>query len=432
MIDVTFFVATLTIVGSLNIDDSCPSLTTFDTLEEYHGAGIKETPGYQVFLTDEASKNGAYCLDGSVPDFYFRVGADNGVNKFIFYLQGGGWCASLKSCAQRTGNDLGSSKFDSSVANIAAGAPYLSSNETINPLTYNWNTVYIRYCDGSSYSSNNETILEYNSTLNLYFRGFRILNGVFNVLNKNYNLSLASDVLLTGCSAGALGVFFHADYVYDLITKIKGNENFNYMSMPDAGYFMQVNHYITMMNFNWNYGNLTMSLNQNCVNHYKKISLNKSKSSSNNSSSNSNSSKKLIDETKIEYISDDSDSIIQCMYAPNIAPFIQRKMFSVQSQYDSNQIANMGQNADNATLINQYGQNLTKFYIERFIDTSDNHFGWLVSCYEHCIFSYEMWNHITIDGYTVAQAQVNAWYNNATNQRFLFQNYTYPCDTCCN
>ena len=54
-----------------------------------------------------------WCLDGSVPNIYYRPGTGNGINKFSIYEQGGGWCA-----------------------------PYLSSEKSINPLSYNWNTIY--------------------------------------------------------------------------------------------------------------------------------------------------------------------------------------------------------------------------------------------------------------------------------------------------
>ena len=383
-------------------DNACPSLTMFNTIEEYDSANTGEIPAYQIFLSEEASKNGAVCLDGSVPDFYYRAGSGDGINKFILYFQGGGWCANLHQCAAKVGNILGSTKYDKNISNIATGTPYLSSNKTINPLTYNWNAVYFRYCDGSSYSSNNETILAYNSTINLYFRGFRILNGVVNVLKETYDFIQATDVILSGCSAGALGVFWHSDYVYDLISNIKSeggiaDTNFNYMAMPDAGYFMQVNlGYIDAMNFNWNYFNLSNSLNKNCVNNYTS-----------------------------------SGSVYPCMYAFNVAPFIKNKVFSLQSQYDSDQIAGMGNKNKNLTYINEYGKNLTHYYITNYINTNQNHFGWLVSCYEHCIFSYADWNHITINGMTAAQAQINAWNSNDTNLRFLFQNYTYPCNNCC-
>ena len=168
--------------------EECPRLQTFNTIEQYRASistGYRiEDPLYQVIMTQEAETNGAYCLDGSVPDFYYRSGSGDGINKFIIYLQGGGWCGSIENCVQRSGTYLGSSKFNGAFAYPSYFAPYLSSNQSLNPLTYNWNTIYVPYCDASSFTSDNETVLQYNSTVNLYWRGFRILKGVINVLQK--------------------------------------------------------------------------------------------------------------------------------------------------------------------------------------------------------------------------------------------------------
>ena len=199
-----------------------PTFNSYATLDEYFAnEPVSETPAEQILMKDQSSKYGAYCLDGTVPDFYYRAGTGDGKTKFHMYLQGGGWCASLNQCAERTDGHLGSSKYDGQYSNIGAGAPYLSSNQSINPLTYNWHSIYIRYCDGTSYAGNNDTLTVYNSTLSLRFRGWRILNGVLNTLRDSYGLSTATDVLLSGCSAGALGVFFHANYVYDWILQLK-------------------------------------------------------------------------------------------------------------------------------------------------------------------------------------------------------------------
>ena len=35
---------------------------------------------------------------------------------------------------------------------------YLDTNPINNPLSYNWNTIYVRYCDCSSFVGNNDTI----------------------------------------------------------------------------------------------------------------------------------------------------------------------------------------------------------------------------------------------------------------------------------
>ena len=174
----------------------------------------------------------------------------------------------------------------------------------------------------------------------------------------------------------------------------KDNKPFNYMAMPDAGYFMEVSHYIGMMEFCYAYSNWTIGLNQDCVKYYK----------------------------------DNKMDIKECMYAVNIAPFIKVKMFSTQSQYDSNQIANAHTNS--SEVINEYGKNLTHWYLDRYINTSNNHYGWLVSCYQHCTGSKE-WNDIVIDKYDISQAQMNAWYGNTSYGQLLFQNKTYPCNSCC-
>ena len=54
-----------------------------------------------------------------------------------------------------------------------------------------------------SFSGNNETVLKGNNANDtvLYFRGWRILNGVFQDLAANYNWGRATDVLISGCSA---------------------------------------------------------------------------------------------------------------------------------------------------------------------------------------------------------------------------------------
>ena len=372
------------------VKSDCEStpLKTYKTMKEYVANEKTETAAQQVLMINQEE---AVCLDGSVADFYYRAGFSDGVNKFHIYLEGGGWCIGLDYCAQRATTTLGSSKYDGQYANIAAGAPYLSSNQSINPLSYNWNSIFVRYCDGFMYASNNNTIYKYNSSITLHFKGWRILNGVLNVLKNQYNLSNATDVLFSGCSAGALANFFHADYIYETILEFKHNkEPFNYMVMPDAGYFMQTNFQIPGIQWNWQWGNVSIGMNQNCLEYYKDGS--------------------------------------QCMWAFNVSPFIKSKMFALQSQYDANQVAGF---PNNYTAVNQYGQNLTYWYIDKYINTSSKHYGWLVSCFQHCNFGTNTWNDILIDNYTVSQAQVNVWFNKVTGSNLLFQNNTYPCTTCC-
>ena len=65
------------------------------------------------------------------------------------------------------------------------------------------------------------------------------------------------NILYTGCSAGALGVWFHADYIHDTLLNLKKNVSFNYMTMPDAGFFIKST-YNYIMEFVYGYGKLEM------------------------------------------------------------------------------------------------------------------------------------------------------------------------------
>lgn len=94
---------------------------------------------------------GAVCLDGSPPGYYIRQGNGSSASKWILHLEGGGWCADEGTCLNRSKTALGSSTF---WPPSAAFNGFLSDNATVNPDFYDWNMVYLMYCDGSSFTSN--------------------------------------------------------------------------------------------------------------------------------------------------------------------------------------------------------------------------------------------------------------------------------------
>ena len=55
--------------------------------------------------------------------------------------------------------------------------------------------VFLRYCDGGSFSGNRETTVLYNN-MTLYFRGFRNLQAMHDSLNTKYHLNQATDVVI--------------------------------------------------------------------------------------------------------------------------------------------------------------------------------------------------------------------------------------------
>jgi len=100
---------------------------------------------------------------------------------------------------------------------LSDGGPLLD-DPVDNPLFYSWNHVEIAYCDGASFSGNRDDPIVVNGTT-LYFRGFRVLQAVIRDLLERQGMWAATEVLLTGCSAGALSTYLHVDQIRDMLPK---------------------------------------------------------------------------------------------------------------------------------------------------------------------------------------------------------------------
>lgn len=61
-----------------------------------------------------------------------------------------------------------------------ANVGILDSDQQLNPDFYNWNKVYVRYCDGTSFSGDVEGQAQDGSTLSI--RGLRIYEAVIDEL----------------------------------------------------------------------------------------------------------------------------------------------------------------------------------------------------------------------------------------------------------
>jgi hypothetical protein len=84
--------------------------------------------------------------------------------------------------------------------------------------------VFAHYCDGSSFSSYRPDPI---STAKgpMWFRGRANLAATLEQLNAAHGLGTASELILSGGSAGGLAVYYHLDYVAgDTDAKIVGPE----------------------------------------------------------------------------------------------------------------------------------------------------------------------------------------------------------------
>lgn len=111
------------------------------------------------------------------------------------------------------------------------GTGMLSNNKTLNPDFAEYNKVYIRYCDGASYSGDLTDPLEVNGTL-IYMRGKRIVHAILDDLRRKHGLLKASHVLISGCSAGGLAAYLHCDSIHHYI-----GSHAIVKCVPDAGFF---------------------------------------------------------------------------------------------------------------------------------------------------------------------------------------------------
>jgi hypothetical protein len=136
----------------------------------------------------------------------------------------------------------------------------LSPNATINPGFFNATLVFIHYCDGSSYTSFRQdpvpvppsvaatVALELSLTTQngsssataavptqLYFRGRANLAATTAWLLASEGMTGASDIVISGGSAGATGVYLGADAFRALVPS-----NIRVVANPDAGFFLDL------------------------------------------------------------------------------------------------------------------------------------------------------------------------------------------------
>lgn len=162
-------------------------------------------------------KYGASCLDGTPFAYYVRKAPDL-TDKWIIFLQGGGLCIEPFDCRNRQTSYQGSSSenygWGYNYTIVTDGAQdMLSDDPELNPSFYNYNHVFMPYCTGDTWSGQRYTPLSDNNQF--YFAGHGNVNATVAHLKVTQGLSTATDVLLSGSSAGGIGSFHNADYFYE-------------------------------------------------------------------------------------------------------------------------------------------------------------------------------------------------------------------------
>lgn len=344
-----------------------------------------------VLLKEAAEKTGAACLDGTAPGYYITQGTGDGAKKWYIHHEGGGWCESLEECYGRALTTLGSSSTYPSEMHVDGG--YYSTDPNVNPAFYNWNKAYLKYCDGASFSGMNSTVQPYRN-LTLHFRGKAVLRAMQQDLLRQ-GLRDASDVVVSGCSAGGLSTYLHLDQWASML-KQSCSAHPKVVGMPDSGWFSDYEgppHYHSGMMWVFNQQNSTSGVNDKCIAAHQQ-----------------------------------TGDTWKCIFAEHTARHIQTPIFPLQSTYDSWSVANDLGSKDTKE-INAYGSRLAKLLEQNVLSQPQNGV-FLDSCLHHC----GGWETYTVDKKTQGLA-FKEWYEKGSaglaNHGYFTQNHSYPCDSCC-
>jgi len=170
---------------------------------------------------------GSRCLDGSPSGYYFRKSLE-GSDNFVIHLEGGGLCIEAADCWERAEGNLGSSKKWSPTHTDNSNV--LSTNTSWNPFAL-WNHVWVPYCGGDVHTG----LQKEKNMWNLYFAGHLTIETLIDHLLNTTDIHLAEYVLLTGDSAGGIGVFHNADWLTQKLRQVAPLVTVK--ASPQAGFY---------------------------------------------------------------------------------------------------------------------------------------------------------------------------------------------------
>ena len=191
---------------------------------------IQVCPEAMLGFLDTEKYPMAICNDGSTPILYHRPGIEEGKDKWIIWFEGGESCVDQESCTERWQNKRSLMSTCSGVDCEDFAAPQeinkdgiLSASAENNPHFYNWNHVVFNYCSSDFWLGQRNTPITFGN-VDLFFRGHFITQSMMSTLldeplmNGYSSLSDATDIVLSGSSAGGIGMRSHLDYFKDRLS----------------------------------------------------------------------------------------------------------------------------------------------------------------------------------------------------------------------
>jgi hypothetical protein len=222
------------------------------------------------------------------------------------------------------------------------GGGYFSSDRTRNPLMHDWNQVFVNYLDGGSFAGNRSSPARVGNQT-VYYRGRVILDAVIDDLLRR-GMDKATDIVLSGCSAGGQAIYLQADHVAMKLPKTT-----RFRTLADSGYFLREGG--TAHSFPWIYTEMNAQTDASC-----------------------------------EAAEPDPK---QCFFAQVVSHYVQTPVFALQSVVDNHQVC-AGCSCDNCTnnqsTINAWARRLNAALTTGFLSGphASVHGGFIDTCDHHC------------------------------------------------
>ncbi len=171
------------------------------------GGTPPDVPAPGEFLTVEPGAPTICSRD--TPFRFFVAGGDP--KKIVIDFRGGGACWNAVTCgfADQIFSPEAPTEAEAKAFLESGGTGIYKLSDAANPVA-GWTLVHIPYCTGDVHWG--DAVVDYSPTVTIHHKGFVNAQTVLQWIYDRYN---PTDILVTGCSAGAYGAIGHSPYVAD-------------------------------------------------------------------------------------------------------------------------------------------------------------------------------------------------------------------------
>jgi len=196
-------------------------------------SGTIDSATLELFELPSHTYPNSLCNDGTHAGYYHDTNLTK-LDKIHVHLNGGNLCDSDATCLERCDPNhdgiIDNSLCTASTKPTVHQNNGLFSDDEENPLHDFWH-VMVPYCSSDTWAGTGKS-----QETGYFYRGKELFRSVMNSLSHHFNLFEATELVLSGSSAGAFGVGLNCDDVADWI--LKSNPNIKVRCIADSPDFI--------------------------------------------------------------------------------------------------------------------------------------------------------------------------------------------------